>query len=72
MMANLENNPLFIGAAPRAESLMDKISRAAKEIIDEETEQRQVKTDRLRKARLEREKGTVGDANNEETTGLSE
>ncbi|WP_417676342.1 hypothetical protein [Pseudodonghicola sp.] len=38
-----------------AETLMDKISRAAMEIVDDETEERQIKTDRLRKARLERE-----------------
>jgi hypothetical protein len=34
---------------------MDKTTRAAREILDGEMERRQVKTARLRKARLERE-----------------
>lgn len=34
---------------------MDKTTRAAREILDGEMEHRQVKTARLRKARLERE-----------------
>jgi hypothetical protein len=43
-------------AEPRAgETLLDKISRAAWEIVEDEAEERQLKTDRLRKARLERE-----------------
>lgn len=39
----------------RSKTLMDKISNAAMEIVDEEAEQRRVKTARLRKARLERD-----------------
>ncbi len=44
------------------ETVMDKTTRAAWEILDEETERREVKTARLRKARLEREGGTPAPA----------
>lgn len=54
-MAKQTKITLFKAEPPRAETLMDKITRAAMEIVDDETEQRQIKTDRLRKARLERE-----------------
>ena len=54
-MAKLATTTLFKTSAPRAETLMDKITRAATKILYEETEQRKVKTERLRKARLERE-----------------
>ncbi|MGC9457884.1 MAG: hypothetical protein ACP5DC_10240 [Halothiobacillaceae bacterium] len=54
-MTKYTKNTLFKASSPRAETLMDKITRAAKEIIDDETEQRALKTARLRKARLERE-----------------
>lgn len=40
---------------PRAETPMEKTTRAVTKIIDTETEQRQTKTARLRKARLEQE-----------------
>lgn len=43
------------GTPTRAETLLEKTTRAAKEIIDGETEQRAVKTEGLRQARLERE-----------------
>jgi len=37
---------------------MDKTTRIVREMVEEEAEQRQVKIDRLRKARLEREANT--------------
>ena len=54
-MAKHTKITLFKDIAPRAETRMDKISRAAKGIIDNETKNREDKTARLRKARLERE-----------------
>ena len=45
-------------AVPRAETLLDRTTRAARLILDEESQQREAKTDRLRKARLEREAST--------------
>ncbi len=40
---------------------MEKTSRAVKEILDDEAEKRELRTARLRKARLEREAGTPSD-----------
>ena len=57
-MAKFATTTLFKTFTPRAETLMDKITRAATEILYEETEQHRIKTERLRKARLEREAGT--------------
>lgn len=57
-MAKLTKETAFKPAKPRNESVMDKTSRAVKEILDEETTQRETRTARLRKARLEREAGT--------------
>ena len=57
-MAKLTKTTLFKDAKPKAETVMDKTTRAAREILDEENERREVKTARLRKARLEREAGT--------------
>lgn len=57
-MAKLTKTTLFKDAKPRAETVMDKTTRAAREILDEENDLREVKTARLRKARLEREAGT--------------
>mgnify|MGYP001547398473 CR=1 FL=1 len=54
-MTSLTKNTLFKSTKPRAETLMDKTTRAVTEILDEEMEKRRIKTDRLRKARLERE-----------------
>jgi hypothetical protein len=54
-MAKLTKNTLFKPIAPRAETAMDKTSRAVKEIQDAATEQRTLQMDRLRKARLERD-----------------
>jgi hypothetical protein len=60
-MAKPTKISLFKDVGPRAETLMDKISRAAKEIVDDENEQRELKTARLRKARLEREGDKLAD-----------
>lgn len=49
------------GAATGAETLMEKTTRAAKEIIDDQTAQRDRKTEKLREARLEREAETAVD-----------
>lgn len=54
-MTKLTKTTLFKASRPSKETLMDKTTRVVREILDEETEQRQVKTSRLRKARLERE-----------------
>jgi len=60
-MVHPTRRTLFKTVAPRAQTLMDKISRAAMEIVNDETKQREIKTQRLRKTRLEREKSGVGD-----------
>ena len=52
-MAKLTKTTLFTTPAPRAETPMDRTTRAATEIIDDETERRESKTARLRKARLD-------------------
>ncbi len=54
-MAKPTKITLFKDPKPKAETLMDKTTRAVRQILDEETERREVKTARLRKARLERE-----------------
>ena len=56
-MAKLTKTSVFTNAKPIKETQMDKTTRAVKEITDEETEKRQVRTSRLRQARLEREAG---------------
>jgi len=57
-MAKPTKITLFKDPKPKAETLMDKTTRAAREILDDENERREVKTARLRKARLEREAST--------------
>lgn len=57
-MTKLTKTTLFKAARPRAETAMDKTARAAREILDDETERRKIKTERLRKTRLEREART--------------
>ena len=56
-MAELTKTTAFTTPDPRPQTPMDKITLAATEIIDGETKQSQVKTARLRKARLDREAG---------------
>jgi len=46
---------LFTPAIPRAQTPMDKTTRAARDILDDEVEMQLAKTGRLRTARLERE-----------------
>lgn len=54
-MAKMESPTAFKTYKPRADTPMDKITRAAMKIVNGETELREVKTARLRKARLKRE-----------------
>lgn len=54
-MARRTKDTLFDQPATRAETLLDKTTRAANEIIKDDKEERETKTMRLRKARLERE-----------------
>ncbi|WP_319826474.1 hypothetical protein [Thalassovita sp.] len=61
-MATPSKAKLFKHQKPAAESQMDRISRAAREIVADDVEQRETKTARLRKARLEREAFTANDA----------
>ena len=61
-MAKLTKTSVFTNAKPIKETQMDKTTRAVKEITDEETEKRQVRTSRLRQARLEREATTPNTA----------
>jgi len=69
-MAKLTMTTLFNTSKPRAETAMDKTTRAVREILDEETERRQVRTSHLRKARLEREAGTPDDVIATTLTGV--
>jgi hypothetical protein len=50
-VSNLTKSTVFETSASRAETPMDKTTRAAREILDAETEHREAKTARLRKAR---------------------
>ncbi len=43
---------------PKKETLMDKTTRVAQELIDDEAKQRQAKTKRLREARLKSDAAT--------------
>lgn len=55
---NLFNTP----EPPRKETPMDKTTRVVKDILNKETEQRQVRTSLLRKARLEQEASALEQA----------
>ncbi|MFZ7089930.1 hypothetical protein [Primorskyibacter sp. 2E233] len=61
-MTKLTKTTLFKDPKPRAETVMDKTTRVVREILQEETKERDTRTMRLRKARLEREAGTPADA----------
>lgn len=54
-MKKLTKTNLFKAQLPKPEKAMDKTTRLAKKMIDEEAERRLRKTDRLRNARLEME-----------------
>jgi hypothetical protein len=57
------NKPTFSATIkPSIETAMEKTTRVAREMLDTETEKRQARTSRLRKARLEREAGTPDNA----------
>ena len=49
---------IFKSYNAKPETLLDKTTRIAMEMVDDETVQRQAKNTRLRKARLEREANT--------------
>ena len=57
-MAKLTKDNMFKKTATKAETLLDKTTRAAREILDDEAEKRATKTARLRQARKEREAAT--------------
>ena len=57
-MAKLTKTSVFKAYDSKPETAMDKTTRIARKLVDEEAEQRQVKTTRLRNARLEREANT--------------
>ena len=54
-MTRLTKTALAKTSTPLKETLMDKTTRVVREILDDETAQRQARTLRQRKARLERE-----------------
>lgn len=54
-MANITTTDVFPTSKPRTDTPLDKTTRAVWEILDGETERRQIKTAGLRKARLERD-----------------
>ncbi|WP_431372340.1 hypothetical protein [Pelagimonas sp.] len=54
-MANLKNTSVFRAQRPKLETAMDKTTRVARKMIEEEEEQRKAKIDYLRNARLERD-----------------
>ena len=62
-MTKSTKTTLFKSSTPLRETLMDKTTRVVRQILDEETEQRKVKTSRLRKARLEKEDVAPVDTN---------
>lgn len=57
-MEKLTRTSVFKVQPPKAETSMDKTTRIVRKMVEEETEQRQSKNDRLRSARLEREANT--------------
>ncbi len=57
-MAKLTKTSVFKAQTPKAEPQMDKTNRVVRKMVDDEAEQRKVKNDRLRNARLEREANT--------------
>ncbi len=61
MMAKLTKDTLFKAPQPRSETVMDKTTRVVREMLDTEAEQREAKTQRLRKTRMEREARTPDD-----------
>ena len=68
-MTIMEKTTAFKTNKPRADTPMEKTTRAVKEIVDGETEQREVKTARLRKARLKREASMLAKKNPKSSKG---
>ena len=61
-MAKFTKNNLFNVYDSKPETPMDKTTRVVRQMVDEETKQRQAKNSRLRNARLEREASTPPDS----------
>ncbi len=57
-MAKLTKASVFKANESKPETPMDKTTRIARKLVDDEAEQRQAKMNRLRSARLEREANT--------------
>ena len=57
-MTKLTKSNLFKVYDSKPETPMDKTTRVVRQMVDEETEQRDAKNSRLRNARLEREANT--------------
>jgi len=57
-LTKLTKSNLFKVYDSKPETPMDKTTRVVRQMVDEETEQRQAKNSRLRNARLEREANT--------------
>ena len=57
-MTKHTKNNLFKVYDSKPETPMEKTTRVVRQMVDEETEQRQAKNSRLRNARLEREANT--------------
>lgn len=57
-MAKLTKTSLFKDYNQKPETPMDKTTRVVRKLVDEDALKRQVKIDRLRNARLEREANT--------------
>lgn len=57
-MAKLTKTSVFKASGHIVETPMDKTTRIVRKMVKDEAEQRQVKNDRLRNARLEREANT--------------
>lgn len=55
----------------RAETALDRSTRLARDILEEETQQREIKTAQLRQSRLERESEATADDNTGTVTGAA-
>lgn len=61
-MTKLAKTAKLAATNPQKETPLDKTTRIVREIQDEETKQREIKTTRIRNARLESEAGTPVEA----------
>ncbi|WP_299928508.1 hypothetical protein [uncultured Pelagimonas sp.] len=57
-MAKLKKTSVFRAQSPKIETAMEKTTRIARKMVEEEAEQRKTKNDFLRNARLERDTNT--------------